>query len=139
MRFWDSSAVVPLLFPQPASPRVEQWWTEDSALALWTMTPVEITSAVWRLVRERAISDSDARAAEGRAHELAEASYRVADVEAVKPLARRLLRVHAMRAADALQLGAALLWAAGQPHGKTLLTLDTRLAAIARLEGFEVP
>jgi hypothetical protein len=57
----------------------------------------------------------------------------------VKGLARRLLRVHALRAADALQLGAALVWAGGRPQGKVLLTLDERLALIAKREGFEVP
>jgi predicted nucleic acid-binding protein len=119
--------------------RVDQWWSEDSRAALWTLTPVEITSALWRLVREDAMSESDARAAETRAQELADASYRIADVDSVKSLARRLLRVHSLRAADALQLGAAVVWAGGQPPGKTLLTLDARLAASARREGFDVP
>ena len=139
MRFWDSSAVVPLLIRQEASSRVDRWWADDARVALWTLTPVEITSAVWRRVREGAMTESDARAAETRAQELADASYTVTDIEGVKTLARRLLRVHPLRAADALQLGAALVWAGGQPAGKTLLTLDDRLAGSARREGFDVP
>lgn len=139
MRFWDSSAVVPLLVRQPASARVDRWWSEDAQVALWTLTPVEITSVLWRQVREGALDEADARVAEARTQELADASYTVADVEGVKGLARRLLRVHALRAADALQLGAAVVWSAGQPQGKTLVTLDERLAAAARREGFDVP
>ncbi len=138
MRFWDSSAVVPLLMRQQASARVDRWWTDDGSLALWTLTPVEITSALWRKVREGTLDEDDARRAEIRMQELADASYTVTDVESVKGLARRLLRVHAMRAADALQLGAALVWAGGRPQGKALVTLDDRLALTARREGFEV-
>ena len=139
MRFWDSSAVVPLLVRQQASSRVDRWWSDDATVALWTLTPVEITSALWRQVRDGALDEEHARTAETRMQELAEASYTVTDVESVKGLARRLLRVHALRAADALQLGAALVWAGGRPQGKVLLTLDERLALIAKREGFEVP
>lgn len=85
------------------------------------------------------MQETDAQLAESRAQELAAASYTVADIEAVKAMARRLLRVHALRAADALQLGAALVWAGGRPQGKTLHTLDDRLALAGRREGFEVP
>jgi hypothetical protein len=62
----------------------------------------------------------------------------VTDVERVKALAVRLLRVHRLRAADALQLAAALAWADGSPQSRTLLTLDDRLATAAEREGFAV-
>jgi predicted nucleic acid-binding protein len=136
--FWDSSAVVPLLVHQQTSALTDRWLADDPAFSLWTMTPVEITSALWRL-RDGTVQEADAQLAESRALELAAASYTVADIEAVKALARRLVRVHTLRAADALQLGAALVWAGGQPQGKTLHTLDERLALAARREGFVVP
>jgi hypothetical protein len=139
VRFWDSSAVVPLLVHQPTSARTDRWLADDPAISLWTLTPVELTSALWRLVRDGTVLEADAQLAESRALELAAASYTVADIEAVKALARRLLRVHTLRAADALQLGAALVWANGRPQGKTLYTLDERLALAARREGFDVP
>jgi hypothetical protein len=91
------------------------------------------------LRRENSLTEDHARAAELRAEEFASGSYIVADVDSVKALATRLLRVHALRAADALQLGAALVWAGGRPEGKTLHTLDERLAVAARREGFSVP
>lgn len=66
-------------------------------------------------MREGALGEQDARSAEARAQDVAAASYTVVDVDAVQATARRLLRVHVLRAADALQLGAALIWAGGQP------------------------
>ena len=56
----------------------------------------------------------------------------------MKALAVRLLRVHPLRGADALQLGAALVWADGAPSGLVLHTLDRRLALAAEREGFRV-
>jgi hypothetical protein len=139
MRFWDSSALVPLLIRQNASDRVDPWFTADPGVALWMLTPVEITSALWRLVREDALAEQEALAADVRAEELAAASHVVVDIGAVKSRAQRLLRVHALRAADASQLGAALVWAADQPRNRVLHTLDERLAVAARREGFSVP
>jgi len=139
VRFWDSSAVVPLVIGQAASADADRWYRADRALVLWTLTPVEVTSALWRLVREGTLEEDVAQAAEARAQDLAEASHGVVDVDGVKAIARRLLRTHSLRAADALQLGAALVWCAGRPQGRTVHTLDARLAAAARREGFDVP
>lgn len=139
MRFWDSSAVVPLLVEQGASSRVAAWMTADDALVLWTLTPVEVISAVRRLAREAVLDPRGAEHAEARLDELVTASHMVFDVEAVKAVARRVLRRHPLRAFDALQLGAALHWAEHHPEGRTVHTLDQRLAAAARSEGFVVP
>jgi predicted nucleic acid-binding protein len=131
--------VVPLLIRQETSGRVDRWLAEDPAVAIWALTPIEVTSTLWRLAREGALAESVALEAEARAVELEAASHVVVDVEAVKVRARRLLRTHSLRAADASQLGAALLWAADRPQGRVLHTLDERLAIAARREGFEVP
>lgn len=139
MRFWDSSAVVPLLVRQPATSRADEWFDTDQRCVLWTLTSVEITSALWRLVRDEELKIQEALAAEERLGEFFDASYVVTDTEAVKPIAQRLLRVHSLRAADAMQLGAALLWAGGQPREHMLHTLDARLRDAALKEGFEVP
>ena len=139
MRFWDSSALVPLVVEQETSPRVDAWAAADGPIVLWTLTPVEIGSALRRLVREQALDEEGARLAEARMDELVSACHVVIDIEAVKSLARRLLRLHPLRAFDALQLGAALHWAEGHPQGRTLHTLDRRLALAAQREGFLVP
>src|SRR5688500_3388942 len=102
LKFWDSSAVVPLLVEQEASPTVAAWLIADDVVALWTLTPVEVMSAVRRLVREQALTESDATLAEGRLADLVGAAHVVIDIEPVKSLAGRLLRLHALRAFDAL-------------------------------------
>lgn len=139
MRFWDSSAVVPLLVEQAPSSRVAAWVAEDEAMVLWTLTPIEVVSAVRRLVRDHALDEEVAHQAEARLDTLVRGCHQIIDIESVKSLARRLLRLHALRAFDALQLGAALAWAEGDPPGRTLHTLDTRLGIAARREGFTVP
>jgi len=138
MRFWDSSALVPLLVGQPSSPQADAWLTEENELAVWTLTPVELASALMRLLREGVIGEAEAQQAETRIEELFAACHVVVDVDAVKLQARRLLRVHTLRAADALQLGAACEWAAGRPTGRVLHTFDARLGHAARREGFRV-
>jgi uncharacterized protein len=137
--FWDSSAVVPLVVDQEMSARMVDWVAADAAIVLWTLTPVEVVSALRRLVREQALEEELAHRAEARLGEIVDASQVVIDVEPVKTLAIRLLRVHPLRAFDALQLGAALHWAEGHPQGRTLHTLDRRLAVAAQREGFIVP
>ena len=108
-------------------------------MVVWTLTSVEVISALRRLVRERALDERAAGLAEERVHHLLSVAHVVSDVDAVKPVAARLLRLHALRAFDALQLGAALLWSDGLPQGRTVHTLDVRLALAARREGFAVP
>lgn len=139
MRFWDSSAVVPLLVDQEPSSRVAGWVAEDDRMVVWTLTPVEVVSALRRLVRERILAEEVTRLAEVRMDELVRACHVIIDVDPVKSLATRLLRLHPLRALDALQLGAALHWAEGHPQGRTLHTLDSRLALAAQREGFVVP
>lgn len=138
VRFWDSSAVIPLLVAQGASQRVDEWLEADPSVAIWTLTPVEISSAIRRLVREGRLDDAEADSAEARADELVATSHVVLDVDAVKAQARRLLRLHPIRAADALQLGAAVEWAHGRATGRFFCTLDAQLARAATREGFRV-
>jgi predicted nucleic acid-binding protein len=107
-------------------------------MVLWTMTPVEVVSALRRLEREGSLGPDLADRAEARVDQLVEVSHLVIDIESVKSQARRLLRLHPLRAADALQLGAALEWSGGHPSGRILHTFDDRLARAARLEGFRV-
>jgi predicted nucleic acid-binding protein len=139
LRFWDSSAVVPVLIDQGSSPRAAAWLAEDGEIVLWTLTPVEVVSAIRRLVRETVIEEESAGLAERRLSELIGLCHVVVDVETVKSHAARLLRIHPLRAFDACQLGAALHWAEGLPDGRTLHTLDRRLASAAKREGFIVP
>lgn len=138
MRYWDASAVIPLAVDQPSSRDAERWAAEDPGLVVWTLTRVEAVSAMRRLVREGLFPEPEAHRAERVLEEILARAHAVTDVEGVKETACRLLRTHALRAADALQLGAALEWADGSARGLVLHTFDRRLALAAEREGFSV-
>jgi predicted nucleic acid-binding protein len=138
MRFWDSSALVPLVVQQPVSAEVERWIAADAAVVAWTLTPVELVSAVRGLLQAGALVERAAREAEEMVRDLAARAHVVSDIERVKTIATRVLRVHPLRAADSLQLGAALAWSDGHADGAVLHTFDQRLAEAASREGFRV-
>lgn len=60
------------------------------------------------------------------------------DAVAARLHAERIVLVYPLRTADALQLGAAIVAADGDPQSLELVTLDRRLADAARREGFPV-
>lgn len=138
MRFWDSSAIIPLLVQQGSSTQADAWYEEDPQIVLWTLTSVETISGLQRLARDGLLKESEALTAEERLHHLVGAAHVVVQIEPVKAVATRLLRLHPLRAADALQLGAALCWSQNQPEGRFLITLDAKLAGAAVREGFMV-
>lgn len=138
MRFWDSSALVPLLLEQPRSELVRRWLREDGDLVVWWGSEVECASAIARLRREERLSAGDERTALALLDELAASWFEVQPAPAVRERARRVLRLHPLRAADALQLAAALEWSGPSARG-TFLGFDDRLLTAAEREGFHVP
>lgn len=138
MKFWDSAAIVPLTISEPTTQALQQRAVEDPVMCVWWATEVECVSALCRLEREGGLSDDAINAALERLDQLAEAWNEVQPTAAVRRAARRLLRVHALRAADSLQLAAAVIAAEGLPSSLAVVTLDQRLAGAARREGFEV-
>lgn len=138
MIFWDTSAVVPLVVNEPRSDSARRLLKADKAILVWWGTPVEILSALARREREGSLSADGADHARRVLTALRRAWAEVQAVDEVRDHAGRLLRRHALRAADALQLGAALSWAGAAPRGHRIACLDDRLRAAARLEGFEL-
>jgi hypothetical protein len=139
MKFWDSSALVPLLAAEPASRPVLALYTQDPEAVVWWSTPVECASAIARLERDGALSPPDAIVAFARLDALAASWLQVEPTDEIREIARRLLRVHPLRAADALQLAAAFAAAERRPPTLTFVTLDDRLRAAAGREGFALP
>jgi hypothetical protein len=137
MRFWDSSAVVPLFIEQPATELVQPLIDEVPDAVIWWGTSVECASAISRLRREGAHGVEEETEVLTFLEEWRETCVEVQPSERIRRGAVRLLRIHALRAADSLQLAAALAWA-GTPEGHVLVTLDDRLGEAARLEGFHV-
>ena len=138
MKFWDASAIVPLCLREPTSPSVRRIAEQDGALVVWWGTPVECCSAFARLRRDGLLSragEDQARRLLGR---LADGWTEVEPSREVRENAGRVLLLHPLRAADSLQLAAALLWTRGRPAGRDLVCLDERLREAATREGFTV-
>jgi uncharacterized protein len=138
VRFWDTSAVVPLLMSQAATAAVTAEIKRDPEIVVWWATDVECVSAIARLEREIGSATADIAGALSRLDELAASWHEVQPGPAIRPIAARLLRVHPLRAADSLQLAAAILAGENESRSLPFVTLDDRLAQAASREGFPV-
>lgn len=138
MRFWDSSAVLPLALREPQSDAMASLLRKDPDVVLWWGTPVESVSALARAVREARLESTAERSGRRVVEALRERAFEVQPSEEVRRRAIRLLGVHPLRAADALQLAAALVWCRERPSHAGFVCLDARLATAATREGFDV-
>jgi predicted nucleic acid-binding protein len=135
--FWDSSALVPLLVSEGRSSELVALLRSDPAPAVWWATPVECQSALQRRRRENTLEAPTLARALERLRQLAEDVDVVAPTVALREAAGRALAAHPLRAADALQLAAALVWS-GEASGEPFVCLDDRLRDAASREGFTV-
>ena len=138
MKFWDASALVPLLVTQPLSDRLRAFLERDSAMTVWWGSEVECSSALTRIEREAVATAEAIDEAWRRLKDLIDGWREIEPSNAVRETATRILRIHPLRAADALQLAAAYLAASRRPTSLEFISLDDRLIAAARKEGFVV-
>lgn len=136
--FWDSSALVPLLVPEARSATLTTLLAEDKEMTMWWATPLECQSALYRRHRESPLGSDLMSHASERLRAIVEHADTVSPTDEVRRRAARLVSVHPLRAADALQLASALIWCEEQPHGEAFVCLDTRLREAAEREGFDV-
>ncbi len=135
MRYWDASALVPLIVSEPGSRLARTWLLEDDHIVTWAWTRTEITSAIERRAREGALTRAQRRAVLDRLRGFAAGWDEVIDVLAVRTRANAVLARHPLRAADAGQLGAALLVSEQLADPLVFLCLDQRLGEAAEREG----
>lgn len=138
MTFWDSSAVVPLLVTETSTRAMQALASRDDAMLVWWGTRIECASALARLERDGSLDEDSAATAFDRLKQLAASWHEVEAGDAVRDAAIRFLRVHPLRAGDAIQLAAAFIAANRQPSTLAIVTLDDRVATAARKEGFSV-
>lgn len=138
MKFWDASAIVPLVVAEASTRQLQALAASDSTMLVWWASEVECISALARLEREDALSQQAITVALKRLRQLADGWYEVDPSDALRETAVRFLRVHPLRAADALQLAAAFVAAERRPVSLQFVTRDERLAVAARKEGFAV-
>ena len=138
MKFWDSSALVPLLVNEPATNAVTTLILSDSKRYVWWAAGTECVSALSRRLRTSQISAADHQIATARLEQSRQTWIEVPPSMALRDNAERLLRAYALRTADALQLAAAMDAADGSPDTLAFVCLDKQLTEAARGEGFTV-
>jgi predicted nucleic acid-binding protein len=123
---------------EPDSELVRTWLSEDDQIVTWAWSRTEITSAIERRARDGSLSRHQRREALRRFEAFAESWDEVTELLAVRSRANALLARHPLRAADAGQLGAALLIQEQLAGALTFVCLDHRLSTAAELESLRV-
>lgn len=135
--FWDSSALVPLCIRQAGS-RQAQLYLRKFDPVVWWGSSVEVHSAVCRLHRERQIADANKQGAVARLRMLSRGWREVLPDDHIRELAVESLDNYVLRAADALQLAASLIWCQNRPSRRSFICADRPLARAATAAGFSV-
>lgn len=138
MKYWDSSALVPLLLQETLTSRSQQLANEDPEILTWWGTRIECRSALYRLVHGGRLPLAIAAQSEERLKGLSDRWLEIEPTEVVREVAERFLRVHQLRAADSLHLAAAMNGAHFRPAALPFVCYDSRLSAAATKEGFSV-
>jgi hypothetical protein len=128
--------VVPLVVEETTSKACRHLLRADRGQLVWCLTRAEIVSALWRRRREGLLGEAEVQKAERRLDLLSDRWSEVDAVVVVREAAERLLRIHPLRAADALQLGAALVALGPRTRGRAFVALDDALLRAAEREGF---
>jgi len=138
LKYWDASALVPLVIEEPGTPRLRRLLRADDDVVAWWGSWVECASALARRHREGRLAQQPYQEAL-KALVLAARGWRaVTPSDLVRFDAMRFVRVYPLRSADALQLAAAWSWAQRRPSGLQFVCLDQRLRDAAVFEGFSV-
>ena len=120
MKFWDASAIVPLLMTESTTKTVHAVAEKDPTMVVWWATEVECAAAIARLERDEALDEAAATEAYHRLRQLAQTWHEVDPSDPVREAAVRFSWVHPLRSADALQLAAAFIAAERRRHRSRL-------------------
>lgn len=134
--FWDASALVPLCVRQGITPRAIALYGSYEVV-IWWATPVEMASALARLARMKQLDAAGWSEARALAKRLADSWSVIQPSHALRARAMQLVDRYDLRAADSLQLAAALEWCEGAAQGRVFLTADEKLREAALLAGFD--
>ena len=138
MRFWDASAVVPLLIEQKQTGVARKFHGADPEMAVWWGTLVECQSAIARMLRQQSIDRAGAAHGIERLRDIGSEWLEVEPSNGIRNDACRLLLVHPLRAADALQLAAVLNLSNEIGDRVQMICFDDRLVQAARFENLPV-
>ena len=136
--FWDTSALVALCCPHPSSAVARRAARQTNRIAVWWGTPVEMSSAFSQLVRTADLNDGELSYALKRKSMLGRQWDEIEPSARLRDLAERLPDQYRLRALDALQLAAALIWCKEKPRNRPFASFDLPLAHAAAKAGFSV-
>jgi predicted nucleic acid-binding protein len=134
--FWDTSALIPLCVKQRSTTTVQGLSTQYKK-AVWWSTPVEMRSGFARLVRMGQLPPNEHVQAQVRLENMRSDWLEIDPSEALREQAERLVDRFPLKAADAQQLAAALIWCLGRTNGRAFLSGDSQLLDAARQLGFQ--
>ena len=138
MNFWDTSALVALGVEEPHRQLALHVLEADDRMAVWWGAEVEYVAALSRRERDGSLTTNEVSQHLVRLRALSQVWYEVQPGRRIKSLAQRLLRVHPLRAADSLQLAAALAVAEEAPSSIGFVCFEARLNQAASREGFTI-
>ncbi len=138
MRFWDSSAIIPLLVLEDKTEYCISAFQTDKEIMVWTMSKVEVFSALCRSFRENTLTEGTFELAKKRMTDLFDIAFEIVSISKVKERALRLLQVHTLKAADALQLASVLVATQEVTSKLPIMCFDERLKQAAKREGFAI-
>lgn len=138
MRFWDASALVSLVTGDEGGERLEELYGDGSGVWIWWITPVEIASSIARRERSGELTTESATQAYATLANMGATWHQVLPAESLRESAKRLLRVHPLRAADSLQLASALTLAGPEHAPLEFVSRDSRLSDAAAKQGLTV-
>lgn len=136
--FWDTSALVALCCPHSSSAIANKVARQTSRIVIWWATPVEMSSAFSQLFRAGELDDRELSYALKRKSVLRRSWDEIEPSERLRDLATSLPERYGLRALDALQLAAALVWCKETPRHRPFACFDQRLAGAAAKAGFDV-
>lgn len=130
--------MLPLFSEEAFSGVVEEFLREDDEIVAWWGTWVECSVAISRLRRENRVGDRGEEEARAALDRLANNRVERRPTDDTRLLAMLISKYHPPKAADALQIAAALRRCGGDTGGTGFVCLHDRLRKAAQDEGFDV-
>ena len=130
--------MLPLFSEEEFSELVTGLLEEDPDIVVWWGTWIECSVAISRLGREDKLTEAGEEESRAALDELSTDWLETEPAKGLRLLAMLVSKAHPLKAADCLQLAAALRWCEGNTANTNFVCLDNRLRRAAKVEGFQM-
>jgi predicted nucleic acid-binding protein len=130
--------VIPLIFEEPTSPVLNELLMQDTDMVVWWGTWIECSVTVSRLGCEGRLDENGQEETRAALDSMSMDWLEIEPTGELRLLAMLVSKTHSLKAADCLQLAAALRCCEGNTDGVDFVCLDNRLRQSAEDEGFDV-